>query len=771
MFRLLLPPIPIPELRPRMASWLSSLPSGAMIAVRATSQGISVWGMGISEEAAQAFAALFRHAARWKSAPGLPPAARRWVLQAQEALPGLAFRGADAFLTWSGELQQLARALRAPVRLEVHLFGRDPALQARLRALSAYAYGTEGGVTGSAPNPWALRLGLARAIRTLGILVAAIAGGGIAAGFWTPAEGTLAMLCGYAWFWVGAELERRWLQWRSVPREILEARARGPLLRVALAVAVEGEGDLVPALFPLEGMGRWKPVSPEARLEAWAIPLSAGELAELLAPPETGEPTAVLDPEGIAEVPAPPPSAALRSAPLIVGRAVATGEPVGIELDAHGMVIGGSRSGKSSFAFAVLRAALEQEDPPGILLIDPHRSLADAFLDAIDRLPPSRRARAIQRLRVLDPLHPKVVPLNLLAAPDFSWAINALIQVGKRLWPDSWGHRMQAVLIGLSRVGHAYNQLEGEGRRLGLLHLVFLAYNPKWRQQLLNRIPQEAQMLSLLLDLLFDQIAVRNGSWSQRWLTEVISPISARVAQIHASSWLFQALHQQRFADVERWIREKAWIVVQADSGRMGREAAALLSAVFYNVWEAAFRKTASPRHPYPTLIVIDEAQEVAGGMALEQILAEGAKFGAHLFLLAQGIQMLRNLEGFEPVVEALLAASSVQAFFSPDPSDREEIERILSADLRYGPMTMDLPPRTAWLRARVGGRWQPPTLIEVAPLPAAEPARVARVTQEAIEAHPEDYEDPQHGIEAAWRVLKPMLLPELLKQLRNLGV
>jgi hypothetical protein len=262
-----------------------------------------------------------------------------------------------------------------------------------------------------------------------------------------------------------------------------------------------------------------------------------------------------------------------------IGRSVATGELVGVDPDGHGLATGGSRSGKSSFVFAMLEQLLARgEEAPGIFLVDPHVSLADAFLDAIAQLPQEQRQAAIKRLRIVTPDQPQVIPLNLLAVPDFTWAGNAIVQIGRRIWDDYWGPRMQAALLGLFRLAHVWNQNHPEDG-LGLLHVVFMAFNKEWRHKAMALLPPGERMGALALDALLGQTG-EGDKWSQGWVTEVISPVLSKVMALELSPWLFSAMHQERFVDMNRWVEERAWIVLRLPSGEMGREGARLTASV-----------------------------------------------------------------------------------------------------------------------------------------------------------------------------------------------
>ncbi len=300
------------------------------------------------------------------------------------------------------------------------------------------------------------------------------------------------------------------------------------------------------------------------------------------------------------------------------------------------------------------------------------------------------------------------------------------------------------------------------------LHTVFAAFNVKWRHHTLSYLTPAERLGSLALDALLGQTSTEPDSWSQKWATEVVSPVLSKAMALELSPWLFAAMHQPRFVNMEQWVNDRCWVVLRLPSGKMGREGAQLTAGIVYNVFEAVFRKVTQER-PIPFYFIIDEAQEIAGGMQLEAMLSEGAKFGARMFVLAQSLSLLRRIEGFEAVVQALLANTSTQAFFSPDPEDADLVRATLSSTVRYGATTLDIPSLQAWLRARLAGRWQPPTLVQIEPLIRADPERVQQVIREVISAHREDYvpgEGWQRDVVQAMKGLVPKSVRGLLGKL-----
>lgn len=740
-------PLPLPEIRAQVAAWLAQLPAPAMFELAGSEAGLKLRlyaPVGAAGGALQAWAAMTLQQTRWKLVgTGLHLQGQSHILQTTALLPELSIASeqTDPLLAVGGQLLN-----KGNTALRLWVFGRDSALQERLRMLSAYAYGTEGGVGNETPNPWGFRLMLWRGLLFIGMLTAGISGGAWAVGWIGFFGGLLGLLSGGLMTIAASLGTLEWMRWRSIPKESLDRRLNDALLQVAVSL----HGMPPDGLRLLDGEQTWKIIESDwPAVRAFAMPLAGSDLAALISPPQAGEGSGILDRSVRQDVPAPPPSQTLREAPFKIGVSSASGEAIGIDPDGHGLATGGSRTGKTSFAYNMLKRLIEKgDDAPGIFLVDPHLSLADAFLTIIDELPPEQRAKAIQRLRIITPDQPEVVPLNLLAVPDFTWAGNAIVQVGRRIWDDYWGPRMQAALLGLFRLAHAWNMQSTEVR-MGFLHVVFVAFNRHWRHETMKLLDPVDRMGALALDALLGQMLKEDGGghWNQNWATEVISPILSKALSLELSPWLFAAMHQNSFVDMTGWVKERAWVVLRLPSGQMGREGARLTAGVIYNVFDAAFRQV-TLNNPTPFYFIVDEAQEVGTGMMLESMLSEGAKFGARMFILVQSLSLMRQIEGMEPVVQALLANTSTQAFFSPDPEDADLIRATLSSTVRYGAMTTDLPSLNCWLRARLGGRWQPPTLAQIEPLARADPARVQALIREVIAAHPADYA-PAEGWQA----------------------
>ncbi|HSG41881.1 MAG TPA: TraM recognition domain-containing protein [Anaerolineales bacterium] len=765
IWELRLAPIPLEKNRTQIASWLGQIPFPSAVDLIATESGMRVRMFtppGAAHGQMKAWASMTHQQTRWVHIGNgpLPVSTERYILRNATHVPSisLADRGGDPMLALSGYL--LNHRMKEDCGIRLWFTGQDPGLQSKLQALVSYSYGTESGVDDKTPNPWGIRLTILRTFAVLGILTAGIFAGLTNAHWVNLIMGMVGILAGCILTVVSALGVLDWMGWRSIPKQILETKIEDILLKTTIVF----HGSSLPdGLSLLTGTNTWIATDPKENewplIRSRTLTLSAADIATIVAPPEMSETSGVMASDVVQEIPAPPPSDVLLNAPFKVGTSVANDKLVGIEPDGHGVATGGSRSGKTSIAYQILSQLIEQGDEaPGIFLVDPHLSLADGLLQFIHELPPEQRQKAIQRLRIISPDQPEVVPLNLLTLPDFSWAGNSIVQVGQRIWDDYWGPRMQAALLALFKSAHAWNQQEKNLDKMGLLHVVFSAFNVKWRHATLGFLKPEDRVGILALDALLGEFGESNGR-NQGWVTEVISPVLSKVMALELSPWLFSAMHQPKFVNFDKWIKDRSWIIMRLPTGEIGRESARLIASVVYNVFDAAYRK-ATALNPVPYYFFVDEAQEIGTGMRLEAMLSEGAKFGARMFVLSQSLAMMRKIDGMEAVVQSLLANTSTQAFFSPDPEDADTIRAILSSSHRYGDITLDLPSLQCWLRARVVMHWQPPTLAKIEPVKRSNPEVIQGVIREVIESHPGDYVLADDWVDGALEVIRKMIPP-----------
>ena len=768
-WELMWPALPLPKNREQVAAWISQLPLPVVVDLNVKGgEGLRVRlhaPPGAISGAVAAWASMNHQQTnfvRSKDSFGVG-GEKVSVLRNHSILPNLVIADsiADPMLAIGGRLLSgLPDGKEAGLR--IWLLSHDPKLQAKIRELAAYSYGTSAGVDHkSAPNPWGLRFSMFQWIALLGMGITAISTAIAVVGVIPFLLGLAGALAGLLIFVSGVMGVYQWMKWRAIPQEILKARATDTLIKTA--IVAYGYPIRNPAI--LSGSNEWHEVDPEwPAVKPNAFPLPVQELASLITSPEIGEGGGILARSSIQDVPAAPASESLLVKPgdtkIPVGKTINADQTVGIDPDGHVLIVGGTRSGKSSFTYDVLRELIQKgNNAPGIFLVDPHLSLSDAFLQEISGLPEPLRAKAVERLRIITVDQPEVVPLNLLTLKEYSWAGNAIVQIGRRIWDDYWGPRMQAALLGLFRLAHAWNQEPKHEDKLGLIHVVFSAFNMDWRHEAMSLMPPVERIGSIGLDALLGQFGSDDRKWDQGWITEVISPVLSKVMALELSPWLFAALHQRSFVDLERWIKERAWIVLRLPAGEMGKEAARLTAGVVYNVFDAVFHKVAL-KEPTPYYFIIDEAQEIATGMRIESMLSEGAKFGARMFILTQSLAMMRQIEGFEPVVQALLANTSTQAFFSVGPEDAEIVHETLNTTSRFGVSTLDLPTLQCWLRARVNGKWQAPTLIKVAPLIQPVQDNVQKLIREAIDTHPADYIIPDAAENNMVRAMLEMIPP-----------
>lgn len=739
--------IPKPGMGERLLAFLAGLEPPFGLELEGTPGGLRV-RLYVEGEMPPGLGALTRD---WFSAAPEGPVLRplpeeAWVF-APRTWPLVDPPAHDLMLGFGAEL------IRWGGRLQAWVLSRDAALHARLRRAHLQPTASHGALG----NPWEGQLRVVRLAQAVLLLPAAVGLGLIALAHDLAAG--LAFIGGSVLAGAAAAGPLRELEaMAAVPPEMVRAHLDEVPVRCVLVYCGPDAQAGPPALpLPVEGRFRRERLPARPGELGRGYPVFPTTLARLFGPAEAGSAGTILAEESRQDVPAPAPSAAYRPGPgkVVIGRAVADGSEVAVAPAAHGVILGASRSGKSSLAYRMILSLMESPEPPGLFLIDPHSSLAAAVLAEVGR----RRPELISRLVVVLPDRPEVLPLNLLCHESADEAADLLIQIGRRLWGEYWGPRMQSVWVALLRIAWAANR-HLAGAKLGLYHIPELGGRERLRRAALDRMPPQERSL---LEAELNQILAAEAGEGRAviWQTEVLSPIISKTMELRNSPWLFAALHTPGFWPLKELIREQAWFVVVPDAGIIGREASRLLAAVTYNLVQATYRRVVTEGQTLPYWVFVDEVQEVGAALRLEEALSGMAKFGYWVWALPQSIAAMEREDGLRAVAQGLKDNTSVQVVFSPGPDDQGLIQRMLGTELRYGPITYDLPALEALVRARLGGRWQPPVLVRTEPMPPADGrlfGEARAVADEAVRRRPELYQAPP-------RVLPARLVLEALEE------
>ena len=293
-WELMWPALPLPKNREQIAAWISQLPYP--IAVDINVRGgdgmrVRLHAPPESVEGAMAAWASMNHQQTHFVKSDHSYAVGSGIVSAlhnHSILPNLviAASSSDPMLAIGGKLLSgLPDTMETGLR--IWLIGSDPKLQAKIRELASYSYGTSSGVDQKgAPNPWGIRLSGYEFAVTIGMGIAAISAALAAVNVIPILGGIAGFLAGLLIFASGALGVRKWMQWRSIPEEILKARVSDTIIKTAIVAY----GYPVRELSILSGTNEWKKVGPEwPSVVPATFPLPVQELAALITPPEIGE--------------------------------------------------------------------------------------------------------------------------------------------------------------------------------------------------------------------------------------------------------------------------------------------------------------------------------------------------------------------------------------------------------------------------------------------------------------------------------------------------
>lgn len=283
----------------------------------------------------------------------------------------------------------------------------------------------------------------------------------------------------------------------------------------------------------------------------------------------------------------------------------------------HLHIIGKTGTGKSTLLLNLMLDDLYARR--GFALLDPHGDLA---LQLIEAAPP-QRTNDVLFLDPSDVAFPVGFnPLDRVAADQRPLVAAHVVAAFKHLFADSWGPRLEYVLLNCLRLllDHPNATLVGLPR---------LLIDDGYRQRLIDGCSDPIVRLFWTREF---------AAYSDRFAAEVLAPLQNKIGAFLAVPFLRNMLGQPRSTlDIPRIMNEGRVLVAALSKGKLGEAPTHLLGAFLATAFaQAAEARAAMPEHQRRDFhLYVDEFQNFSTD-SFAAILSEARKWRLSLTLAHQ---------------------------------------------------------------------------------------------------------------------------------------
>jgi len=443
-----------------------------------------------------------------------------------------------------------------------------------------------------------------------------------------------------------------------------------------------GNGFFI-ALDPFEGIGPW-PVHLTAQEDLWMW-LSPDEIAGLWHPPIVNDQVSpgYVPIRGV-EIRSPDPDDV--SGFYKIGKyftADGSEKPVHISSTAmkHNMFcIGKPDAGKSTLMLHLSRAAMQDEENPAVILIDPHGDLVNEFIGTLNN-------EDIDRIRIFDITDKEYAyTINPLDVQREGWGVievtNSIVDIGQSLWTKYWGPRMQIPLKRGVQFLTAANELRPRDTCLGLSQLtsVLNADNDVRKEFIARDLEGSPHRKTLAKYFLHDY-----EDLTRNFREQVIQPVLSKAHRFEEEPMLPLFSCPESKLDIGDIVRNRNVLVINTGKNKYGAEVSDFVGSLIINVilMELVRQGEKTPRNRVPVVIVIDEFQTFTG-VAWEDLVQQMRKYGGRMIL---GTQSMASLRKQTPEIPEIILSGVYSLFaFTMNGDDAEYISKKELSGEKGGP-------------------------------------------------------------------------------------
>ncbi|PIS42089.1 MAG: hypothetical protein COT24_05450 [Candidatus Kerfeldbacteria bacterium CG08_land_8_20_14_0_20_40_16] len=260
----------------------------------------------------------------------------------------------------------------------------------------------------------------------------------------------------------------------------------------------------------------------------------------------------------------------------------------------------------------------------GIAVVDPHGDTVEKVVKHI----PNNRVNDVIYFNPADTEYP--IAFNILEEvnPQYKNLVaQGLTGVFKKIWADSWGPRLEYILMNTILA-----LLEYPGSTL--LGITRMLVDKNYRKKVVAKLTDP-----IVKAFWIDEYA----NYNERFRTEAISPIQNKVGQFLSSSIIRNIVGQPKSTlDMRNIMDEKKILLLNLSKGRIGEENSALLGAMMITKIQLAAmsRVDISEEERKDFYLYVDEFQNFSTE-SFANILSEARKYRLNLIVAHQYIEQL----------------------------------------------------------------------------------------------------------------------------------
>ncbi len=318
----------------------------------------------------------------------------------------------------------------------------------------------------------------------------------------------------------------------------------------------------------------------------------------------------------------------------------------------HMYVIGKTGMGKSTMLENMIIQDIQNGE--GLAVVDPHGDLVEKVIDFV----PEHRLDDVIYFNPADMNFP--IAFNIVEQVDDEYKnliANGLVGVFKKIWADSWGPRLEYILINC-----ILSLLDYPGATL--LDVTRVLVDPGYRKKVIKKIK----------DPIVRQFWVNEyNNYSEKFRNEAIAPIQNKVGQFLSSSLIRNIVGQEHSTiDVRKEMDNGKILLMNLSKGRIGEENAALLGAMMITrIQLAAMSRVDIPETQRRDFyLYVDEFQNFSTE-SFASILSEARKYRLNITMAHQYIEQLSD-----EVKAAVFGNVGTMAAFRVGATDAEELEK-----------------------------------------------------------------------------------------------